>query len=162
MTHDEVAVRANVLKDIQAFSQHEAWASLMWRLRGLGCEADVEAVHGTLKDPVGVRALAAEMAYRLSGIEAADILPWAASADRLGRPQTPGPGDGRHAGDPTSQVHDLLMRRDAFVERLGGIGAAREWARLYPTRAAAISAQQSLFLRSGREPRDITNSLPAR
>jgi hypothetical protein len=101
-----------------------------------------------LKDPVGVYALAAEMAYRLGRIGASDILPWAgvvsALAERFGEN---GSGEAPHA-----QVDRILARRDSLVALLGGTNAAQTWARMYPTRAAAIGAQQSRFLASSQYP----------
>ncbi|AJC19414.1 hypothetical protein RO07_00915 [Pandoraea pulmonicola] len=125
-----------------------ASAMLGRRLGELRAADWTNAMPDVLKDPVGVYALAAEMAYRLGRIGTSDILPWAsvvsALTERFG-------GDG--GGDaPHARIDRILARRDSLVALLGGTNAAQTWARMYPTRAAAIGAQQSRFLASSQYP----------
>ncbi|VVE50841.1 hypothetical protein [Pandoraea fibrosis] len=138
----------SALVDTTQFRQGAYCAPFARRLGGLTPAADAKTLLDEMKDPTGVRALAAEMAYRLGRIGASDILPWAASADDMARALPAGTGTASDGSidDPDSQVHRILSRRDCLVTMLGGTWAAQAWERLFPMRAAAIKAQQSPFL----------------
>lgn len=118
------------------------------RLGAMTLTTDARTMLDEMKDPTGVRALAAEMAYRLGRIGASDILPWAASASLIARavPACNGGTDDERVDDPETLVHRILSRRDCLATLLGGTWAAQAWERLYPMRAAAIKARQSPFL----------------
>ncbi|VVE88883.1 hypothetical protein [Pandoraea bronchicola] len=150
-SHYGSVILEGALADLTQFRHGEYCAPFARRLSRWTCAADSKTALDELKDPTGVRALAAEMAYRLARIGAPDILPWAASASDIARALPAGNGSDRSTEDPDSQVHRILSRRDCLVTLLGGKSAAQAWEQLYPTRAAAIKAQQSPFLTPERE-----------
>ncbi|VVE29881.1 hypothetical protein PAQ31011_03612 [Pandoraea aquatica] len=146
------ALAENSLTDLSQFPYGDQYAPFVRRLRGLTSGASNKSVHDALKNPVSVRALAAEMAYRLGRISAPDIRPWAQSVYEVAK-------DGDAAGgvfpdvaaicEPEALVNRLLARRDHLVECLGGTWAAQTWAHMYATRAKAVDAQQEPFLCTG-------------
>lgn len=145
-THYDAVIPEGALADLTPFSHGEYCAPFVRRLSGLTSAVDGRTVLDELKNPTGVRALAAEMAYRLGRIDASDILPWAADAGDIARALPACTADAGVAEHPDSQVHRILSRRDSLVALLGGTRAAQAWERLYPMRAAAIRAQQAPFL----------------
>ncbi len=116
------------------------------RLAGFVPHAHEKTIRDELRQPDGVRAVAAEMAFRLGRIDAATIRPWAADACQLAREAQALAGHGDDTRDADALVDHVMARRGEVLRLLGGELTARAWARLYPTRAAAISAQQALFL----------------
>ena len=142
----DAVIPEGALADLTPFSHGEYYGPFVRRLSGLTFAVDGRTVLDELKDPTGVRALAAEMAYRLGRIDASDILPWAVGASDIARGLPDCTADAGVAEHPDSQVHRILSRRDCLVTLLGGTRAAQAWERLYPMRAAAIKAQQSPFL----------------
>ncbi|MFK0377608.1 hypothetical protein [Pandoraea sp. NPDC090278] len=148
------ALAPNSLTDLSQFPYGDQYAPFVRRLKGLACEASNKTVQDELKNPVGVRALAAEMAYRLGRISALDIRPWAQSAHAVARAGDAAcgasPGAAAACCEPDALVTRLLARRDHLVERLGGTWAAQTWAHMYDTRARAVDARQAPFLCAGR------------
>ncbi|MCE4060523.1 hypothetical protein LXM60_09950 [Pandoraea sputorum] len=144
---------ANALADLSQFRYGDHYAPLVRRLKGLTGEASNKTVLDELKNPVGVRALAAEMAYRLGRISEQNIRPWAQSAHAVARAGSAACGASSGAAaaccEPDALVTRLLARRDHLVERLGGTWAAQIWARMYDTRARAVDARQEPFLCAG-------------
>ncbi|AKC71551.1 hypothetical protein [Pandoraea oxalativorans] len=140
----------DALADLSQFPYGDRCAPFVRRLKGLACEASSKTVHDELKNPVGVRALAAEMAYRLGRISAQAIRPWAQSAHAVARAGDAAcgasPGAAAACCEPDALVPRLLARRDDLVERLGGTGAAQTWAHRYDMRARAVDARQAPFL----------------
>ncbi|EON11084.1 hypothetical protein [Pandoraea sp. SD6-2] len=149
-SHYGAVIPEGALTDLTQFRHGGHCAPFARRLDALTPAADGKTVLDELKDPTGVHALAAEMAYRLGRIGASDILPWAANAHDIARAFPAGTTNDGSTDDPDSQAHRILSRRDCLVTLLGGTWAAQAWERLYPTRAAAIQAQQSPFLTSER------------
>ncbi|VVE46914.1 hypothetical protein PHO31112_04457 [Pandoraea horticolens] len=145
-SHYGAVIPEGTLTDVTQFRHGEHCAPFARRLGALTPATDGKTVFDEMKDPTGVRALAAEMAYRLGRIGASDILPWAADAHDIAQAFPAGTGNDGSVDEPDSQVHRILSRRDCLVTLLGGTWAAQAWERLYPTRAAAIRAQQSPFL----------------
>lgn len=145
----DVTTAADAPASAPHFPRGGASAVLGRRLGELRVADWANSMPDALRDPVGVYALAAEMAYRLGRIGAPDILPWA----EIVRALPASLGDDGRSEAPHAQVDRILARRDSLVALLGGAKAAQTWARMYPTRAAAISAQQSPFLASGRHSR---------
>ncbi|VVE72761.1 hypothetical protein PAN31117_04509 [Pandoraea anapnoica] len=143
-------IATNALADLSPFPYGDHYAPFVRRLKGLTCDASNKTVHDELKNPVGVRALAAEMAYRLGRISAQDIRPWAQSAHAVARAGDAAcgasPGAAAACCEPDALVPRLLARRDHLVERLGGTWAAQTWAHMYDTRARAVDARQEPFL----------------
>lgn len=144
---------ANALADLSQFHCGDHYAPHVRRLKGLTGEASNKTVHDELKNPVGVRALAAEMAYRLGRISAQNIRPWAQSAHAVARAgdaaRDASPDVAAACIEPDALVHRLLARRDQLVEGLGGTWAAQIWAHMYGTRARAVDARQEPFLCAG-------------
>lgn len=134
------------LTDLTQFPYGEQYAPFVRRLVDFTPGANEGVVDDELRNPTGVRAVAAEMAYRLANIHQDMLLPWASAANELACDEMrssalPGRADAREL------VRRLLSRRDSVVRLLGGEWAAKAWARAHPTRAAAIDAQQSPFMR---------------
>ncbi|MGC7405945.1 hypothetical protein ACPWR0_18295 [Pandoraea pneumonica] len=134
------------LADLTQFPYGEQYAPFVRRLTDFRLDAPESVATDELKNPTNVRAVAAEMAYRLSRIHSETLLPWASAAIEIAGAEM---GSGALHGrvDAREQVHRLLTRRDSLSRLLGGAWAAQAWARLHPTRAAAIDAQQSPFMR---------------
>ncbi|UVA78128.1 hypothetical protein [Pandoraea commovens] len=145
-------LEANALADVSQ-PYGDRYAPFARRLKGLTGGASNKTVHDELKNPVGVRALAAEMAYRLGRISAQDIRPWAQSAHAVARAGDAAcgtsPGAAAACCEPDALVPRLLAQRDHLVERLGGTWAAQTWAHMYGTRAKAIDARQAPFRCAG-------------
>ncbi|VVE01002.1 hypothetical protein PMO31116_02107 [Pandoraea morbifera] len=121
-------------------------APFVRRLAGFVPHAHEKTIRDELRQPDGVRAVAAEMAFRLGRIDAATIRPWAADVCQLAREAQALAAHGGDMRDTDALVEYVMARRGDVLRHLGGEPVARAWARLYPTRAAAISAQQALFL----------------
>ncbi|VVE34614.1 hypothetical protein [Pandoraea soli] len=149
----DVGVRS-ALSDLTPFRSEDPSAAVVRRLAGLTQTADSKTVLDELKNPTGVRALAAEMAFRLGRISAHDIAPWVDDAQDLVRATSVAAEVAAAAEDRSGIVPHLLARRDRLVNRLGGAWAAQAWTQLYPTRARAIEAHQTPFLRSAAAERD--------
>lgn len=149
----DATLATNALADLSQFPYGDHYAPFVRRLAGLTRETSNKRVHDELKNPVGVRALAAEMAYRLGRISAQNIRPWAQSAHAVARTADAAcgaaPGAAAACCEPDALVTRLLTRRDHLVEGLGGIWAAQTWAHMYDTRAKAVDAQQEPFLCAG-------------
>ena len=136
------------LRDVTQFCYDDPFASFVRRLTGLTDTAPGKTVLDELKDPTGVRALAAEMAFRLGRIVGHAILPWVEGAHDGVRSASPVAEGAAPVWDRGGFVSHILARRDSLVGLLGGPWAAQAWAQLYPMRARAIEAQQEPFLRS--------------
>ncbi|WP_374621026.1 hypothetical protein [Pandoraea sp.] len=136
------------LTEVTQFCCDDPFASFVRGLTGLADTAPGKTVLDELKDPTGVRALAAEMAFRLGRITGHAILPWIESAHEAVRSASPVAEGAAPAWDRDGFVSQILARRDSLVALLGGPWAAQAWAQLYPMRARAIEAQQEPFLRA--------------
>ncbi|MFJ2994053.1 hypothetical protein [Pandoraea sp. NPDC087047] len=131
------------LADLTQFPYGEHYAPFVRRLAGLARDVPNRTVLDELKNPTSVRALAAEMAYRLGRISAQEVRPWVESArDVAGGESSAAKAPLR---DSEAFVNHLLTRRDSLVQLLGGTWAAQAWAHAYPMRARAIDAQQEPF-----------------
>lgn len=135
------------LTDLTQFPYGEQYAPFVRRLKDFTPDAAEHVVTEALKNPTGVRAVAAEMAYRLGSIHLEALLPWTTDANELACAEM-GVGALQGRNDAREQVRRLLSRRDSLVQLLGGEWVAQAWARAHPTRAAAIDAQQSPFLKA--------------
>ncbi|VVE01384.1 hypothetical protein PCA20602_02153 [Pandoraea capi] len=148
----------DALADLTQFPYGEHYAPFVRRLSGLSgaaCDVTGKAMSEALRNPNGVRALAAEMAYRLGRISSQEMRRWATRAHEVAylsqsaqTSQTTGHTSCdtmKELRDPEALVVHLLMRRDSLVRLLGGSWAAQTWARMYPMRAQAIDAQQEPF-----------------
>ncbi len=142
------------LSDLMPYRLGEPSTAFVRRLAGLTQTVDSKTVLDELKHPTGVRALAAEMAFRLGRISAHHIAPWVDDAQDLVRATSVAAKVAAAAEDWSGIVPHLLARRDRLVTRLGGAWAAQAWTQLYPTRARAIEAHQAPFLRSAAAERD--------
>ena len=136
-------LQADALVDLTQFPYGEHYALFVRRLAEWRRDVPNRAVMEELKNPTGVRALAAEMAYRLGRISAQEVRPWVESARDVAG------GEALAANVPLRDsdvfVDHLLTRRDSLVQLLGGTWAAQAWAHAYPMRARAIDAQQEPF-----------------
>ncbi|VVD85014.1 hypothetical protein [Pandoraea anhela] len=154
----EATLPDDALADLTQFPYGEHYAPFVRRLAGLeggtGIQRDAagKAMSEALKNPNGVRALAAEMAYRLGRISSHDIRRWVGCAYQVAYlPQTAQAAGETSSDammglrDPEVLVVHLLTRRDSVVRLLGGAWAAQTWAHMYPMRAQAIDAQQEPF-----------------
>ncbi|AKM29511.1 hypothetical protein AB870_04215 [Pandoraea faecigallinarum] len=137
----------DALADLSQFPYGEHYAPFVRRFAGFAREASTKTIVDELRNPTSVRAVAAEMAYRLGRISALQIRPWAEAAYRVGQAGGGMASDAemRHL-DPETLVNHLLRRRDSLVQLLGGPWAAQTWAHMYSTRAEAVDAQQAPFL----------------
>ncbi|VVE72849.1 hypothetical protein PCA31118_04321 [Pandoraea captiosa] len=136
------------LTDLSQFPYGENYAPFVRRLAGFARDASTKTAGDELRDPTSVRAVAAEMAYRLGRLSAREVRPWIEAACRVGRTGSGAALDGdMPVLDPETLVSHLLGRRDSLVRLLGGPWAAQTWAHMYGTRAQAVDAQQEPFLR---------------
>ncbi|WP_353193547.1 hypothetical protein [Pandoraea pnomenusa] len=140
------ALPDSILEAVATSPCGEHDAPFVRRLSCLTSDACEKAVRDALKQPDGVRAVAAEMAYRLGRIDAPGVQPWVVAACDFVRHARGCTGTPVDTPDVDGLIERLLSRRDSVVKLLGGASAAAMWARWHSTRAAAISAQQLPFL----------------
>ncbi|AJP58232.1 hypothetical protein UC34_17170 [Pandoraea vervacti] len=137
----------DALADLSQFPYGEHCAPFVRRLAGFARDASTKTRGDELRNPTSVRAVAAEMAYRLSRLSAREVRSWVEAACRVGRAGSDAAsGEDMRMLDPQTLASHLLDRRDSLVRLLGGLWAAQTWAYMYGTRAQAVDAQQEPFL----------------